>query len=83
MVANDGVLRSGVRHIMNPGWHAAGSCRMGPDGDPWAVADQEGRVHGTRNLRIADASLFPTIPSAPTNLTTLMLAEKLARNTKE
>ncbi|MFI0987012.1 GMC family oxidoreductase [Streptomyces exfoliatus] len=83
MVANDGVLRSGVRHIMNPGWHAAGSCRMGPDGDPWAVADQEGRVRGTRNLRIADASLFPTIPSAPTNLTTLMLAEKLARNTKE
>ncbi|MGW6603196.1 GMC family oxidoreductase [Streptomyces sp. NPDC055036] len=82
-VANDGVLRSGVRHIMNPGWHAAGSCRMGPESDPWAVADQEGRVHGTQNLRIADASLFPTIPSAPTNLTTLMLAEKLARSTKE
>ncbi|MFI1928990.1 GMC family oxidoreductase [Streptomyces sp. NPDC020330] len=83
MVANDGVLRSGVRHIMNPGWHAAGSCRMGPESDPWAVADQEGRVHGIRNLRIADASLFPVIPSAPTNLTTLMLAEKLARSTKE
>jgi choline dehydrogenase len=56
---------------------------MGPADDPWAVADQEGRVHGTENLRIADASLFPTIPSAPTNLTTLMLAEKLARSTKE
>ncbi|MFI8824995.1 GMC family oxidoreductase [Streptomyces sp. NPDC053431] len=83
MIANDGVVRSGVRHIMNPGWHAAGSCRMGPDTDPWAVADQEGRVHGTENLRIADASLFPAIPSAPTNLTTLMLAEKLARSTKE
>ncbi|TFE47412.1 glucose-methanol-choline oxidoreductase [Streptomyces sp. ICN441] len=83
MVANEGVVRSGVRHIMNPGWHAAGSCRMGPGSDPWAVADQEGRVHGTENLRIADASLFPVIPSAPTNLTTLMLAEKLARSTKE
>jgi choline dehydrogenase len=83
MIANDGVVRSGVRHIMNPGWHAAGSCRMGPETDPWAVADQEGRVHGTENLRIADASLFPAIPSAPTNLTTLMLAEKLARSTKE
>lgn len=83
MIANDGVLRSGVRHIMNPGWHAAGSCRMGPDTDPYAVADQEGRVHGTENLRIADASLFPVIPSAPTNLTTLMLAEKLARSMKE
>ncbi|GAA2248872.1 MULTISPECIES: GMC family oxidoreductase [Kitasatospora] len=83
MIASDGVVRSGVRNIMNPGWHAAGSCRMGPVTDPWTVADQDGRVHGTENLRIADASLFPTIPSAPTNLTTLMLAEKLARNTKE
>ncbi|MFH8337780.1 GMC family oxidoreductase [Streptomyces sp. AM6-12] len=83
MIASDGVVRSGVRHIMNPGWHAAGSCRMGPATDPWAVADQDGRVHGTEHLRIADASLFPAIPSAPTNLTTLMLAEKLARSTKE
>jgi choline dehydrogenase len=82
-IASEGVVRSGVRHIMNPGWHAAGSCRMGPGTDPWAVADQEGRVHGTENLRIADASLFPAIPSAPTNLTTLMLAEKLARSMKE
>lgn len=83
MIASDGVVRSGVRHIMNPGWHAAGSCRMGPDTDPWAVAGQDGRVHGTEHLRIADASLFPAIPSTPTNLTTLMLAEKLARSTKE
>ncbi|MFD7965275.1 GMC family oxidoreductase [Streptomyces zaomyceticus] len=83
MIANDGVVRSGVRHIMNPGWHASGSCRMGPDTDPYAVADQEGRVYGTENLRIADASLFPAIPSAPTNLTTLMLAEKLARSMEE
>ncbi|OII69907.1 MULTISPECIES: GMC family oxidoreductase [unclassified Streptomyces] len=83
MVAHDGVVRSGVRNIMNPGWHAAGSARMGPADDPWAVADQEGRVHGAEHLRIADASLFPAIPSAPTNLTTLMLAEKLARGTKE
>ncbi|WP_424217545.1 GMC family oxidoreductase (plasmid) [Streptomyces sp. BI20] len=83
MVANDGVLRSGVRHIMNPGWHAAGSCRMGPADDPHAVTDQDGRVHGTEQLRVVDASLFPTIPSAPTNLTTLMLAEKLARTAKE
>ncbi|MYU05133.1 glucose-methanol-choline oxidoreductase [Streptomyces sp. SID8366] len=83
MIASDGVVRSGVRHIMNPGWHAAGSCRMGPTTDPFAVAGQDGRVHGTEHLRIADASLFPAIPSAPTNLTTLMLAEKLARGTKE
>ncbi|KNB52806.1 GMC family oxidoreductase [Streptomyces caatingaensis] len=83
MVANDRILRSGVRNIMNPGWHAAGSCRMGPASDPAAVVDQEGRVHGTENLRIVDASVFPSMPSVPTNLTTIMLAERIAGSTKE
>ncbi|MEV4739900.1 GMC family oxidoreductase [Streptomyces sp. NPDC049555] len=83
MVANDRVLHSGVRNIMNPGWHATGSARMGPADDPAAVVDQDGRVHGTENLRVVDASVFPTIPSAPTNLTTLMLAEKIAAGVKE
>ncbi|MEU9983166.1 GMC family oxidoreductase [Streptomyces sp. NPDC050856] len=83
MIENDKVLRSGVRNIMNPGWHATGSARMGPADDPMSVVDQEGRVHGTENLRIVDASVFPSIPSAPTNLTTIMLAEKITSNTKE
>ncbi|MET9297635.1 GMC family oxidoreductase N-terminal domain-containing protein [Streptomyces sp. NPDC003077] len=83
MVANDKVLRSGVRNIMNPGWHATGSARMGPADDPMAVVDQDGRVHGTENLRIVDASVFPTIPSAPTNLTTIMLAEKIFHGTEQ
>ncbi|MEU7178783.1 GMC family oxidoreductase [Streptomyces celluloflavus] len=83
MVANDKILRSGVRNIMNPGWHAVGSARMGPATDPMAVVDQNCHVHHTENLRVVDASVFPTIPSAPTNLTTLMLAERIASSTKE
>ncbi|MCB5910452.1 GMC family oxidoreductase [Streptomyces pinistramenti] len=83
MVATHSALRSGVRHIMNPGWHATGSARMGTPQDPMAVTDQEGRVHGLQNLRIIDASLFPAIPSAPTNLTTLMLAEKILSTLKD
>ncbi|SER12305.1 GMC family oxidoreductase [Actinokineospora terrae] len=78
MVADDTVLRSAVRNVMSPGWHAIGSARMGPASDPMSVVDQRCRVHGIGNLRVVDASVFPTMPSAPTNLTTIMLAEKIA-----
>jgi choline dehydrogenase len=78
MIDNEVVLRNGVRNIMNPGWHAVGSARMGPASDPMSVVDQRGRVHGLEGLRVADASVFPSIPSVPTNLTTLMLAERIA-----
>ena len=46
--------------------------------DPGAVVDPVGRVHGVEDLRVADASIMPTVPRANTNLPTLMIAEKLA-----
>ena len=46
--------------------------------DPQAVVDHTGRVHGVLGLRVADASVFPSIPTANTNLPTLMIAEKIA-----
>lgn len=82
MIHDENVVRSGVRNIMNPGWHAAGSARMGPAHDRMSVVDQECRVHDIENLQVVDASVFPTIPSAPTNLTTIMLAERIASRTK-
>lgn len=60
------------------GWHASCSCRMGSASDPMAVTDPSGKVHGVRNLRIADTSVFPVIPRANTNLPVMMLAEKMA-----
>jgi len=78
MIGDDHVLRSGVRNIMNPGWHAAGSARMGPAHDRMSVVDQRCRVHGVENLQVIDASVFPAMPSSPTNLTTIMLAERVA-----
>jgi choline dehydrogenase-like flavoprotein len=51
---------------------------MGPADDPSAVVDGTGRVHGLEDLSIIDASIMPSIPSANTNLPTLMLAERLA-----
>lgn len=78
LLTNPDAVRSGVRNIVNPGWHACGTARMGPAEDPSAVVDQSGRVHDVDGLHVIDASVFPAIPSSPTNLTTIMLAERLA-----
>jgi choline dehydrogenase len=51
---------------------------MGRPGDPMAVTDSRLRVRGVTGLRIADASVMPTITSGNTNSPTLMIAEKLA-----
>ena len=50
---------------------------MGTD-EETSVVDGEGRVHGVASLRVIDASVMPTIPSAALNAPTIMLAEKLA-----
>lgn len=57
-------------------FHAIGSCRMGHD--PMAVVDDRLRVHGLERLRVVDASVMPTMPSANTNAATYMIAEKAA-----
>ncbi len=59
-------------------WHCCGTARMGRDDDPAAVTDQRGRVYGMTGLRVADASLMPTVPRANTNLPVIMIAEKIA-----
>jgi choline dehydrogenase len=59
--------------------HAVGTCRIGPAGDPGAVVDAELRVHGLANLRIADASVLPTVPHANTNLAAILVGEIAAR----
>ena len=50
---------------------------MGGPGDPGAVVDSVGAVKGLSGLRVVDASIIPEIPSAPTNLTVIMLAERI------
>ena len=59
-------------------FHPVGTCRMGRDGDALAVVDSELRVRGVAGLRIADASVTPTITSGNTNSPTLMIAERAA-----
>jgi 5-(hydroxymethyl)furfural/furfural oxidase len=58
--------------------HISCTCRMGREDDPAAVTGRDGRVHGIGGLRIADASVFPAVPRANTNIPTIMTAEKIA-----
>ena len=60
------------------GQHLSGTCKMGPDSDPMAVVDQYGRVKGLDGLRVADASIMPDCIRANTNLTTIMIGERVA-----
>jgi choline dehydrogenase len=61
--------------------HATSTVPMGGDDDEWAVVDGTGAVRGVRNLRVIDASILPAVPSVPTNLTVIMAAEHIYRNT--
>ncbi len=76
--ASDGELRNYVERAVSGLFHPVGTCRMGNEDDADAVVDPAGRVHGTRGLRVADASIMPTIPRAGTFLPTVMIAEKIS-----
>lgn len=60
-------------------FHPVGTAKMGLASDPTAVVDERLRVIGIDRLRVADASVMPTITSGNTNTPTLMIAEKGAR----
>lgn len=67
-----------VRSIVDAYAHPVGTCKMGPATDSLAVVDPTGRVHGTGNVYIADASIIPEIPRANTNLTCMLIGLKVA-----
>ncbi|MFE0017322.1 GMC family oxidoreductase [Mesorhizobium sp. NPDC059054] len=74
------VLENWIRTGVQGDWHACGTCRMGRPNDPAAVVDSEGRVYGVNGLRVVDASVMPSVPCATTNLSTMMIAEKMAHH---
>ncbi len=67
-----------VQRNVNSFAHPSCTCRMGPASDGGAVVDHNGKVHGIDGLYVCDASIFPVIMRAPTNLPTAMVAEHLA-----
>ncbi|MBA2526028.1 MAG: GMC family oxidoreductase N-terminal domain-containing protein, partial [Pyrinomonadaceae bacterium] len=76
VVSNEKDLIDYARERGNSVYHPVGTCRMGVD--EHAVVDPQLRVRGVRGLRVADASIMPTIIAGNTNAPTLMIAERAA-----
>lgn len=74
-------LREWVTSNTGSYYHYVGSCKMGIDS--LAVVDPQLRVHGLDGLRVADGSIIPTIPSANTHTTIVMIGERAAEFIKE
>lgn len=70
-------LEQYIRGSVNTMYHPAGTCRMGPDDDPFAVVGQHLDVRGVSDLYVADASVMPTLPFGFTNLTCYMIGERM------
>jgi choline dehydrogenase len=79
-VQGDADLQRAVDAHVSSFQHATSTVPMGGDNDEWAVVDGSGAVRGVRNLRVIDASIFPSVPSVPTNLTVIMVAEHIYRH---
>ncbi|CAI7989404.1 Uncharacterized GMC-type oxidoreductase in thcA 5'region [Geodia barretti] len=58
--------------------HISCTCKMGPSSDPMAVVDQFGKVHGLDGIRVVDASIMPDCIRANTNVTTMMIGERVS-----
>ena len=65
------------RRFSGSGFYPSGTAKMGPASDPMAVVDQHGCCHAVDGLVVADASIMPFVPRANTNLTAIMIGEKI------
>lgn len=72
LARDDDRLAQHLRDSVAGVFHPVGTCAMG------SVVDARGRVYGVEGLRVADASIMPTIPSGNTNIPTIMVAEKIS-----
>jgi choline dehydrogenase len=77
-VVGDDALEAAIEAGLDTYHHGSSTAPMGGDADHGAVVDAVGHVRELQGLRVVDASIFPEIPSTPTNLTVIMLAERIA-----
>ncbi len=78
VLETDEALDRWIRANVGTQHHSSGTCKMGPASDPMAVVDQYCRVHGLDGLRVVDASIMPNVTRANTNVTVIMIGERVA-----
>ena len=78
LMEDDSTIEQWIRKTVLGHWHASCTCRMGREEDPGAVTDPSGRVYGVSGLRVCDASIMPMVPCANTNISTIMIGEKIS-----
>jgi 5-(hydroxymethyl)furfural/furfural oxidase len=78
LIADRDALAEHVKTNVAGTFHVSGTCRMGRAEDRGAVVDSAGRVRGVAGLRVADASIMPTVPRGNTNIPAIMIGEKIA-----
>ena len=78
IINNDAMVQQYVKMSLDSAYHPVGTARMGPDPADGAVVDEQCRVHGAQDLTVADASIMPDIVSCNTNLTSIMIGERVA-----
>lgn len=77
-VNSDDEIDDFIRTHVESAYHPCGTCRMGDRHDETAVVDHECRVIGVEGLRVADSSIFPSIPNGNLNAPSIMVGEKAA-----
>ena len=77
-LASDEALDAWLMREVTTSQHISCTCKMGPSTDPMAVVDQYGSVHGVEGLRVVDASIMPDCIRANTNVTTMMIGERIS-----
>ena len=82
VLESDDALDDWMRREVTTGHHISCTTKMGPASDPMAVVDKDGKVHGLDGLRVADASIMPDCIRANTNVTVMMIGEKIAEAIK-
>lgn len=82
IISSDDLLDKWIQSQYCSTYHFTSTCRMAAR-DRGGVVDQNGRVYGIQGLRVADASIIPTIPAANTMWTTVMFADRIGRSVRD